>query len=307
MAIGVLSPGPLTTVQDLGRFGYQQFGIPCSGVMDEQSYRTANELLGNRNGEAVLEFTLFGGSYFFDADAVIALTGADMAATLGGAPCPSYRPVFVPAGSTLMLGVAKSGCRAYLAVAGGINVPPVLGSRSTNLKCKMGGFEGRALRAGDVLPVGLPAGADILAAQDTAAAYYEKIRQNSAAPAVYSSEITVRAIPGPQDDRFTSDGLHTFFSCSYKVSEQSDRMGCRLDGPAVESIGGTDIVSDGIVFGSVQVTPAGQPIVLMADRQTTGGYAKIATVLSADLPLLAQVRPGDTVRFQKTEVASAFR
>ena len=293
MAISVLFPGVLTTVQDLGRFGYQQAGIPCSGVMDQRSFSIANELTGNPPGTAVLEHTILGGQYRFTKDAVIALTGADMDPRIDGSPCPMNRPVQISSGCVLSLGTAKKGCRTYLAVTGGINVPEVLGSRSTNLKCGIGGFKGRALLAGDLLPVG-----------DSCIAY-EDIRGRQAVEFTYSSDIRIRVIEGPQDDYFTENGLHTFYSGTYTVTDQSDRMGCRLSGPAIESIHGTDIISDGIVFGSIQITPAGQPIVLMADRQTTGGYAKIATVCTADLPLLAQARPGDTVHFEKTGLSDA--
>lgn len=287
MSVKVLVPGPLTTVQDLGRFGYQKSGIPCSGVMDQRAYRIANELLGNCRGEAVLEHTLFGGSYLFSADTVIALTGADMTAAINGSPCPLGRPVPVRAGDILSLGMARQGCRTYLAAAGGFDVPTVLGSRSTDLKCGIGGYQGRALRAGDILKTG------------PAPASYEKIKENYAPQPEYGSDMTVRVIEGPQADYFTPQGLDTFYSAPYMVSEQSDRMGCRLNGPSIESIRGTDIVSDGVVFGSIQVTSSGHPIVLMADRQTTGGYAKIATVITEDLPLLVQARPGNIIHFKK--------
>lgn len=289
MSFKVIVPGALTTVQDLGRYGYQQSGMPCSGVMDQQSFSTANELVGNSPDAAVLEHTLFGGGYQFVSDTVIALTGADMNPTVNGTPCPMYRPVQVPAGAVLMLGMAENGCRTYLAASGGIDVPVVLGSRSTNLKCRIGGFEGRSLKAGDILQTG------------PVRISYEEIKDRSAPQPVFSSSISVHVIEGPQADYFTAHGLQTFYTETYTVSGQSDRMGCRMEGPAVESISGTDIISDGIVFGSIQVTSAGQPIILMADRQTTGGYAKIATVCSADLPLLAQCRPGDKVHFIKKD------
>lgn len=304
MAIKVLAPGALTTVQDLGRFGYQQFGMPCCGVMDQNSFLLANRLVGNFEHEAVLELTLFGGSYQFDEDTVFALTGADLQPLLNRQPCPMNRAVYAAAGSTLFLGMAVSGCRAYLAAAGGIDVPVVMGSRSTNLKCGLGGYEGRALQAGDLLPVG-PKDTRGLSLQS----YYEalcarlslELYKKLPEHPLWPSAITVRVIEGPQAEYFTDDGLRTFYSNPYTVSEQSDRMGCRMNGPAIESIHGTDIISDGIVFGSIQVTSAGQPIILMADRQTTGGYAKIATVCSDDLPALAQCRPGTVVRFRKID------
>ena len=293
MGIRVLNPGILTTVQDLGRYGYQQFGIPCSGVMDQKSFQNANYLVGNQNGEAVLEFTLFGGSYLFESDTIIALTGADMSPKLDGAAVPMNRPVEVKCGMQLSLGFAVSGCRTYLAAAGGIDVPVVLGSRSTSLKCKIGGLAGRALAAGDVLPL------------KENAVPFEMISGRRTAEMICSDSITVRVVEGPQADHFTEEGKKTFYSSAYTVSDLSDRMGCRLDGPVIESIDGTDIISDGIAFGSVQVTSSGMPIVLLADRQTTGGYAKIANVCSADLPLLAQARPGNTVRFTRISIEEA--
>lgn len=289
MAFRVIVPGALSTVQDLGRFGYQKSGMPCSGVMDQKAYESANQLVNNQKNEAVIEHTVFGGSYRFQSDTVIALTGADMKPSIDGKSCPMYRPVFVPSGGILSLGAAVNGCRTYLAAAGGILVPPVLGSRSTNLKCKIGGFQGRALQSGDLLDTG------------TLSVPFQQIKDLSLKAPVYSKEIKVRVIEGPQSDYFTEKGLNLFYSAPYTVSEQSDRMGCRLEGPAVESIHGTDIVSDGIVFGSIQITSSGMPIVLMADRQTTGGYAKIATVITDDLPLLAQAVPGTTIHFQKME------
>ena len=289
MAFRVIVPGALSTVQDLGRFGYQKSGMPCSGVMDQKAYESANQLVNNQKNEAVIEHTVFGGSYRFQSDTVIALAGADMKPSIDGKACPMYRPVFVPSGGILSLGAAVNGCRTYLAAAGGILVPSVLGSRSTNLKCKIGGFQGRALQSGDLLDTG------------TLSVPFQQIKDLSLKAPVYSKEIKVRVIEGPQSDYFTEKGLNLFYSAPYTVSEQSDRMGCRLEGPAVESIHGTDIVSDGIVFGSIQITSSGMPIVLMADRQTTGGYAKIATVITDDLPLLAQAVPGTTIHFQKME------
>ena len=291
MSIVVKTPGPLTTVQDAGRFGYQSSGIRPCGVMDTAAYEAANILVGNENGEAVLEMTFLGAALTFQTAAWAALTGADMAATLDGASVERYRAIKIEAGQTLAVGMAASGCRGYLAVRGGINVPSVMGSRATDIGAKLGGFAGRALKAGDVLPT---RAVDDWTPTDV-----------RCTPPVYESEITVRVIPGPQDDAFTPKGTDTFFSAPYEVSPNSDRMGIRLDGAEIESVNGTDIVSDGIVFGSVQVPSGGKPIVLMADHQTTGGYAKIGTVISFDLPKLAQARPGDTVRFVRISAEEA--
>ena len=286
MSIKVITPGALTTVQDLGRKSFQSMGVRVCGVMDREAYDDAIDLVGQK-GDAVLEMTLFGGMYRFEDDTTFALTGADMAPKLDGSPCPMYQPVNAKAGQILNLGFASSGCRTYLAVDGGITVPTVMGSRSTDVKCRIGGLEGRSLKAGDIVPVGEKRGC--------ASAIKKQCR-------TYPEAVEVRAIPGPQDDMFTEKGLETFFSKEYTVSTDSDRMGYRLSGPVIESRSGTDIISDGIVFGSVQVSANGLPIVLMADRQTTGGYAKIATVISADLPKIAQCRPGCKLRFVKTSI-----
>lgn len=288
MSIKVMNPGAMTTVQDRGRLGYQSKGVRACGVMDAQAYSDAVKLAGGRDGDAVLEMTLFGGTYIFENETVFAMTGADMMPVLNGKPCPMDRRITAKAGDKLTLGFAARGCRTYLAVCGGVDVPEVMGSRSTDVKCGIGGMNGRALKAGDIVPVG------------TCVSVLEPCKTPEAR--TFPDEIVIRAIPGPQDGMFTAKGLDTFFGTAYKVSENSDRMGYRLSGEKIESINGTDIISDGIVFGSVQITAEGLPIILMADRQTTGGYAKIATVISADLPLLAQARPGNTVRFRKISI-----
>lgn len=278
----VVQPGALSTVQDLGRFGYQRFGIGPAGVMDRTAYREANWLLGNPAGAAVLEMTLSGAKLEFLSAGRCAITGADMAASLNGAPAPRSRAFDVAAGDVLQFGLVRNGLRAYLAFGGGIDVPEVMGSRSTNLRCRLGGFMGRALTAGDEL-VALPdAGGE----------------PRELPPHIYQPEIELRYVPGPQQDMFDAAAYQVFDNTAYVVSAQSDRMGCRLDGGNLPTGAGTDIVSDGIAFGSVQVANSGQPIVLLADRQTTGGYAKIGTVLSLDLPLLAQALPGTKVRFR---------
>lgn len=293
MNVIVQTPGLLTTVQDRGRFGYIARGIGVSGAMDLDAYEAANWLVGNRHHEAVLEATMLGPTLLFEKDCICAVTGGDMQTKIGNKPVTPYRPFWVQAGQTLCMGLAQSGCRGYLAVQGGIQVPEVLGSRSTNLKCQMGGFQGRALARGDVLSV----------PDETHPNCMDRARRATA----YSQEITVRVIPGPQAEAFTEQGLRTLCTGSYTLSDQSDRMGLRLDGEKIETRNGSDIVSDGIALGAIQVTSAGQPIILMADRQTTGGYAKIATVCTVDLPKLAQLRPGGSIRFQWITVKEAQR
>ena len=299
MSVKVIIPGALTTVQDAGRYGYQSSGIQTSGVMDHKAYEEANALVGNTGGEAVLEATLFGGVMEVTADTVAAVTGADMEPKVNNVPCGMNRPVLLRAGDTLSLDMAKSGCRSYIAFAGGVDVPVVLGSRSTNMKCRMGGYEGRPLQTGDAFETGLWG--------EEAAERYEEVRDRSFPAEAYTSPIEVRVIEGPQAEYFTEKGKETFYSARYTISDQSDRMGYRLEGEAIESVDGTDIISDGIAFGAVQVPASGRPIVLLADRQTTGGYAKIATVCSFDIPRLVQGKPGDTVYFRRISLEEAQR
>lgn len=285
MSVKVKIPGALTTVQDAGRYGYQKSGISTSGVMDADAYEKANYLVGNEQGEAVLEMTVFGGTYEFTEDTVAAVTGAQMELTLNQQQVPLNCPIQIHKGDSLTVGIAKAGLRGYLAVAGGFDVPVVMGSRSTNQKCRLGGLEGRALAAGDELPVG------------KGGKTYQEVKERRTESREFPPLITIRVIEGPQAEYFTEKGKKAFYSETYTISEQSDRMGYRLEGPSVESKNGTDIVSDGIALGSVQIPPSGKPIVLLADRQTTGGYAKVATVYSRDIPRLVQGRPGEKVRF----------
>ena len=293
MKLHVLSPGPMTTVQDRGRYGYVASGIGVSGVMDQDAYEAANYLVGNKHGEAVLEATLMGPSIQFDADCICAVTGADMGTKIGNKPVEPYRPFWVQSGQVLTMGYAQTGCRGYLAVQGGFDVPVVMGSRSTNLKCALGGYEGRALKAGDVLEV----------PDESRSTVMDRKRRQP----VYEQEVTVRVIPGPQADAFTEKGFRTLWEQSFSVSAKSDRMGLRLDGPVIETKEGSDIVSDGIALGAIQVTSGGQPIILLADRQTTGGYAKIGTVCSFDIPKLAQLKPGGIIHFEEITVEAAQR
>ena len=293
MKLHVLSPGPMTTIQDAGRHGYVASGIGVSGVMDQDAYEAANYLVGNRYGEAVLEATLMGPSIQFDADCICAVTGADMGTKIGNKPVEPYRPFWVQSGQVLTMGYAQTGCRGYLAVQGGFEVPIVMGSRSTNLKCALGGYEGRALKAGDVLEV----------PDESRSTVMDRKRRQQ----VYEQEVTVRVIPGPQADAFTEKGFRTLWEQSFSVSAKSDRMGLRLDGPVIETKEGSDIVSDGIALGAIQVTSGGQPIILLADRQTTGGYAKIGTVCSFDIPKLAQLKPGGIIHFEEITVEAAQR
>ncbi len=291
----VESPGPLTTVQDIGRYGFQRFGVPVSGAMDRFALRAGNLLVGNRESAAALEFTFAGPSLHVLRTCRMAVTGAEASVELNGMPVPQWQAFRAPEGSVLSLGTATDGLRGYLCVGGGIEVPKVLGSRSTYLKSGFGGLEGRTLKEGDVLQAGRP----------LLGAVFKQGEPDSSYAPYYGSEHEVRVVLGPQHDAFTDEGKFTLLNSLFLVSPQSDRVGYRLTGPTIEHSGPSDIVSDGAPMGAVQVPGDGQPIVLMADRGVTGGYPKIATVISADLPLIAQARPDDSIRFIAVTVEEA--
>jgi len=295
-SIEVVRPGLLTTIQDRGRFGYQKFGVPVSGAVDAMALRVANLLVGNPDSAAALEITALGPQLRFLADAVVALTGAEVQADLDGAPVPWYQSFLVRAGQTLDVQACTRGLRCYLAIAGGIEVPALLGSRSTCLAAAFGGFQGRALADGDILRVGSPPGPlGDLARRDVP----EEWRLRLESPG------TLRVVLGPQDDAFTEGGLRTFLESTYRVTQHTDRMGCRLEGPEIPHRASADIISDWVPMGGVQVPGDRNPIILLADRQTTGGYPKIATVIGPDLPLVAQCRPGDSFRFRAVTLVEA--
>lgn len=293
MSIRIIKGGLLTTVQDLGRKGYQRYGVSVSGVVDEYSCVIANILVGNDDGEAVLESTLMGPEIQFTTDTVIAVTGGDLSPCLNGKKLQRYRAVQVRKGDVLSFGDVVSGCRAYIAFAGGLDVKPVMGSRSTYVKAKLGGVEGRKLKDGDVIGLRDPKKAP------------KNIERRFIGIPELSNDHAVFVLMGPNDDAFTEKGIKTFLSSVYTVTNESDRMGCRLSGEKIEHVIDGNIITDGISFGAIQVPTSGEPIVMLSDRQTTGGYAKIACVTSASLPILAQCKAGDTVRFIKTDIESA--
>jgi len=291
----VVKPGLLSTIQDQGRPGWLAFGMPLAGAMDPEAYALANLLAGNAPGAAAIEMTLLGGTFRFEEDAYVGIAGADMQAALDGAAVASGSAFPVPRGGVLAFSSAVEGCRAYLAVRGGLDVPPFLGSRSTYVRGAVGGLHGRPLAAGDGVPVG-PAGpappARALRARDVPR---------------HGREVTLRVLLGPQDDRFAPVGLAAFLGSPYTVTNRNDRMAYQLEGPCIRHLHGPDIVSDALLPGAVQVPGSGMPIVMMADAQTVGGYAKIAAVIGADLPRLAQARRGDTVRFARCSHAEAVQ
>lgn len=299
----ILNPGPLSTIQDEGRYGAMASGFSPSGAMDSRAMKLANLLVGNGLTDGCIEMTMAGLTARFECDCVIAVTGADMMPkwiqSKGQGTCsetfPMYCAVAVKKGDVLTMGAAKKGMRCYLAVAGGFDLPQVMGSMSTNLKCTLGGFQGRRLQAGD----------ELLLRRDSHITHFGP--RSMKPENEYPEHITVRVVPGPQEDYFTEQGMATFLREEYAVSNQSDRMGVRLEGSKIESKDGVDIISDGIVTGSVQIPASGTPIIMMADRQTTGGYAKIATVISVDVRKIAQARPGTYIRFQAVNVKEAVR
>jgi len=313
----VIKPGPLATVQDLGRPGYGHLGVPRSGAADVASLRLANRLVGNPDGAAGIEFTLGRAALRFPAGARVAVTGAPVPLTVepaaeeaaadgpgstesdlpgdtatsvtGGAAArdmPHGSAFEVPAGSVLRVGAPTAGVRSYLAVRGGVGVPPVLGSRSADLRSGLGPA---ALRPGDVLQMGAPGPASVMAAEATGV-------QPTVMP-VAGETAVLRMVPGPRDDWFAPDALRELCAGTYVVTPASDRTGLRLDGPALPFAGRGELLSEGVVTGALQVPHGGRPILLLADHPVTGGYPVIATVLSADIGLAAQLRPGGKLRF----------
>jgi len=291
----VVSPGFLTTVQDSGRFGYRSIGMPVTGALDQYSYKVSSLLVGNDESAACLEITLLGPTLKVHGSAIIALTGAVFQATLNEQPLPQWQAVEVKENDIITISEAKVGARGYLAVAGGFDVPMVMGSRSTYIRGKIGGFQGRPLQSGDKLEIGSPS--------KEPSQYVGKLIPMEYVPTyVINADndiITLRVIMGPQDDYFSKKGVQNFLNSTYIITADSDRMGYRLEGERIEHIrkNHTQIISDGIPLSAVQIPGDGMPISMLADGQTTGGYPKIATVCSADLPLLAQGKPGNKVQF----------
>ena len=292
----ITAPGIHTTVQDLGRFGYQRYGVPVSGAMDGFSLRAANLLVGNSDNAACLEITVTGLQIRFLSDTQVATTGADLDARLNGERMPRWQTVGVARGDELTFYEIQDGVRAYLAVTGGIDVPEIMGSRSTYVWANFGGFHGRALRAGDVLSA--------LEFDSETEVIERYLPQGFATPA-YGEGHEIRVVLGPQHTAFSPETIWSFTSLMFVVGAESDRMGYRLDGPVLESLSGSDIVSDGNPPGGIQVPGDGAPRVLMADKGTTGGYAKIATVISADIGRMAQALPGHSINFKSVTVEDA--
>ena len=291
----VLKPGLFTTIQDTGRHGYLKYGVPVSGAMDQFSLIAANLLVANNEGDACLETTLIGPELQALADAQIALTGGDCSPRIGDHSVPMWQTLTLREGDVLSFGRMKSGCRVYIAIRGGIDVPLVLGSRSTHVRGGFGGNCGRQLKAGDTID-----GFNTKPLLNECRLPEELIPQ-------LSNHFKANVILGPQAEMFTEKGEKTFLSNAYKVTLEADRMGYRLEGPAIEHKGKADIVSDALLPGAIQVPKNGKPILIMKDAQTTGGYPKIAVVIASGISSLGQAKPNDEIEFSKISIRQAHQ
>lgn len=289
----VIKPGLFTTVQDRGRYGFMKYGVPISGAMDEFSFRAANTLVENDPDSACLEITLIGPEMEALSKTQIAITGGDCSPEVNGKPVSMWQTITLKKSDYLSFRKMQSGCRAYLSVKGGVDVPKILGSRSTYARGGFGGLDGRPLAKDDTIKMLPPKPSGNL------------LTLQSELIPCFSRELIIRVIMGPQTDLFTEQGVDTFLSSPYVVTIDSDRMGYRLEGLGVEHVGKSDIVSDALLPGAIQIPRNGKPIVIMKDAQTTGGYAKIAVVITPDIDLLGQARPNDKVRFTKVTLHAA--
>jgi antagonist of KipI len=295
ISIRVIKPGFCTTVQDLGRRGFQQYGVSVSGAMDRLALVIANRLVSNQDRAAALEITLNGPELLFEEQSVVAITGADLSPAIDGSSVPLWTTLALRTGSRLTFGTRRNGARAYLSVAGGFDVPSLWDSRSTHLSSCTGGLNGRVLMADDMLPVGIRV-------PGSEQPHIGATLPDDCRP-VYVDRPTLRVIPGPQD--VSADALAILTTAPYRLTSQSDRMGYRLEGAPLRYVVSQPPISDGTAMGALQIPPDGSPILLMADRPTTGGYPKVAAVISADLPLAAQLLPDDRVSFLTVTVAEA--
>lgn len=293
MKIEIVSTGAATTIQDLGRYGYRAFGVPVSGAMDKESFQLANLLLGNDLNAPCLEMTLIGGVFKFFEDTKVAITGANMKPSMSnGHPVPMWQTVVIPAGETLCFQIAETGMRTYIAFEGGVDVDLVMGSASTYKRAEIYPLFGRPLEKGDVF-------------QCKGTNLGQHLRVPIVFRPSYPSKMKIRVIMGPHEEAFTDEGISTFLTSTYLVTKESDRMGMRLTGAVIEHKDKADILSDGIVPGAIQVPQSGEPIILLSDAQTTGGYTKIAHVITMDLNRLAQARPGDEICFERCSLEQA--
>jgi len=292
--IKIIDAGLLSSVQDQGRYGYQRYGVSTTGAMDEFASRVANKLVENEDNAAVIETTMKGITFELKGDCVFAITGGNCETTLNGKDIALWISHKGKAGDVVKMGMCRGGLRNYIAFAGGIDVPIVMNSRTTNLKAKLGGVDGRKLVIGDELKIG---------DKDISNIVLKKFNKNEIP--TFPKELEIRVILGQQVAEFTDNGVKTFLNNTYSITNESDRMGMRLSGEVIEHKTSADIISDGMTIGAVQVPGNGQPIIMMADRQTTGGYTKIANVITVDLPLLAQAMPGSKIKFVEISTREA--
>ncbi len=297
-ALKTIRKGALTTIQDLGRYGYMKYGVSVSGAMDRFALRVGNVLVGNDEGAAGIEATVIGPKFVALSELKVAFTGADLSPEINGIRSPMWSGVNVKEGDVISFGVLRSGCRAYVCISGGIDVPLTLSSRSTHVRTGLGGF-GRALIQGDIIHVKK-------VNSDVGKVISSNKLANEHIP-IYSSDWLVRVVLGPQNEYFTPMGIRTFFEAEYTIDSESDRMGYRLSGRRIEHKGRTDIITDATPPGSVEVPGSGMPIILMADALTSGGYPKIAAVITVDQDKLAQAKPGDKIKFEKVSITQAHK
>jgi antagonist of KipI len=308
MSIVVKRPGLLSSFQDRGRWGYQHLGVSVTGAMDLQSHQMANLIAGNNEDCATLEITLLGPTLTFTTACCICLTGAQMQARINDKPIPNYRPIVVRPQDTLTFGAATEGTRTYLAVHGGFDLPRVMASESTYLRAGFGGWHGRALKKDDEIPLRAPLTADAKTLSNLGERIWDQVLYLPSVLGQHTGRKSlVRLIRSDQWHEFSARSRADFTSGTWRISTDSERMGYRLEGPEIVLDKPREMISEATSFGSIQVPRGGQPIVLMADRQTSGGYPKIGTVASADLPVLAQKKPGDSIRFTLIDVHDAQR
>ncbi|UOR11511.1 5-oxoprolinase subunit C family protein [Halobacillus amylolyticus] len=307
----IIKEGLLTSVQDLGRTGYQKYGVIVSGSMDPYAHRIANLLVGNDEAEATLEATLLGPAIEFQEDVLLSICGGNLSPTINGEKVHMWRAIYVKAGSVLKFGKSQSGCRAYIAIAGGMDIPNVMDSQSTYIRAKIGGYQGRAVKSGDEISIRPPD-----QEQTSKLAHMRKQMQDGhfyetdwtpSADMIpdYSSQPLIQLIKGPQYALFNEESQQNIYKEPFTISSQSDRMGYRLNGTTLSLQNPKELISEAVAFGSIQVPPDGNPIILMADRQTTGGYPKIGQIASVDLPLVSQLKPGDQITFTEVTLEDA--
>ncbi|QGU94811.1 5-oxoprolinase/urea amidolyase family protein [Clostridium bovifaecis] len=313
MGIEIKNPGLFTTVQDLGRYGFRKYGVVVSGAMDEASHRVANLLVGNDEDAATLEITLLGPEILIKEDALIAICGGDLSPSINNCRIPMWRPVYVKGGSTLSFGKCASGARAYISFAGSFKLKAVMGSKSTYLRGEIGGYQGRKLKKGDIINLNNPSCQlvnfiNILSKNVNSNGFsFPKWFINKSILSEHSKNPAIRVVKGGEMDYFHKESIKAFFNERFMITSQSDRMGYRLKGEELRLEEPLEMISEAVSLGTIQVPPDGNPILLLADRQTTGGYPKIAQVITADIPLVAQLKPGDSVRFEEVSLERAQR